>query len=128
MPVLTLEPIEPPISVASPLPATMHVSDLDGTVAVGSRGVERSVVIAVHDPASVPLTGVVVKVVWSGVTTSSATCTTGQDGQCTVSAVQKKATSLPSLTVKGLLKSGYKYTPGENHDVDGDSDGTQIML
>ena len=80
----------------------------------------------VHDNLENPLAGVLVTFNVSGVGTR--TCTTAPSGICEVPVTVSD--SVPSLTytVTSLSKTGYTYDPGANHDPDGDSNGTVIVV
>ena len=115
------------ITVTAAGATTMHVGDLDGVWASRKGGSTVAVTVAVHDSAHAPLSGVVVSGTWSDGTTAS--CTTGASGTCTLPArnVNKRTTSL-AFTVTGLTKTGFTHQASANHDPDGDSNGTQITV
>jgi hypothetical protein len=113
-----------------PLPST-HVGDLDG-----SRSIQKktntwtaTVTITVHDANEKVVSGAAVSGVWSD--GSAPSCTTSRRGTCTItkSGIPASTTSV-TWTVTGVVKSGYEYQPGANHDVDGtgDSNGTTIEI
>lgn len=106
-------------------PVTMHVADLEGAPG-GKRGSQAVATITVHDQNHNPVAGVTVTGTWTGGSTAS--CTTDASGRCSLSrSWAKKQTSL-TFTVSGLSKSGYTYRPAENHDLDGDSNGTFVTV
>ena len=106
-------------------PVTMHVADLEGA-AGGKRNNAAVVTITVHDQNHNPLVGVVVSGTWTGGFGGS--CTTDASGRCSVSrSWAKKQTSL-TFTVAGLSKSGFVYRSSENHDLDGDTNGTAVTV
>jgi serine protease AprX len=114
------------ITVTPPQP-TMHVGDLDGASATKKSGWTASVTITVHDASDAALSGVVVTGSWSDGTTAS--CTTGVSGTCTLplKSVNKRSTTI-RFTVSSLSRSGYSYLSSANHDPDGDSNGTVITV
>ena len=93
----------------------------------GKKNWNGKVTIMVEDGSSL-IGGALVQGVWdeSGSLTSSS-CTTDGSGTCQVSKSTKE-TSQMTFTVTGIILDGYDYSLGTNHDADGDSDGTTIIL
>ena len=119
---------EPPPPPPPPPPGpTVHVADLDGSTSAQRNGWSAKVTVVVHDGAHVPLSGVTVHGSWS--TGASAKCKTNRSGVCSVS-LGKLSGSLASVTfnVSNLVRSGWTYESGSNHDPDGDSTGTSIIV
>jgi hypothetical protein len=106
-------------------PTTMHVADLEGAPG-GKRNNSAIVTITVHDQNHNPLAGVVVSGTWTG--GFSGTCTTDASGRCSVSRAWAKKQTTLTFTVAGLSKSGFVYRSADNHDLDGDSNGTFISV
>ena len=52
----------------------------------------------------------------------------GADGQPLSSGNIANAQGLVTFTVDNLSLAGYGYQPGDNHDPDGESDGTTVTL
>jgi subtilisin len=105
----------------------LHSGDLDSTVQPTKRTWKATVTIVVHGEFEQIVAGAVVSFSWSGGTTGSGTCTTNKRGTCSVASGQlANTTATVTLTVTGISKAGSTYTPGTNHDPDGDSDGTTI--
>lgn len=105
----------------------MHVGDLDGNSSNNGRTWTAEVTITVHDPGHNALSGADVSGDWS--TGDTATCTTDSSGQCTVSlSGLRKNVSPVSFTVSGVSHPDYSYSSSDNHDPDGDSDGTTISV
>ena len=71
--------------------------------------------------------GVAILASWSD--GSSASCTTGTTGACSVSR-NLSSVSYPSITftVDRVARSGYTYDAAANHDPDGDSDSVRIVI
>ncbi|MDX1401328.1 MAG: hypothetical protein R3245_05345, partial [Kiloniellales bacterium] len=113
----------------TPLPTTMAVADLDGMGAPAGRVLwQATVSIMVMDNLGGPVDGAVVSGAWSAGTNSFGTCTTGASGTCDISAGKlKKNVSSVTFSVTGIDGS-LTYTPGDNGDPDGDSDGTNITI
>ncbi len=122
-----------PTLLPSPTPTPgagsgMHVGDLDGSVKTGGAYWAARVTVAVHNGSEAPLSGVLVSGTWGG-SYGSGACTTGDAGRCTISlfSLPSDLTSI-TFTVTGLSLSGQTYIPSANHDPDGDSDGTVIVI
>ena len=49
-------------------------------------------------------------------------------GWCTVTSDLLKSQSSVGLTVAGISSTGSTYTPTANHDPDGDSNGTTLVI
>jgi choice-of-anchor B domain-containing protein len=133
VPSATPLPSATPAPTATPLPGqTMHVGDLDGSSFVSGSGGRwtAEVVITVHNTTGdTPLAGVLVSATWSQGANGSGSCTTDLSGQCTISrsAIKRNRSSV-TLTVDSLSLGGYSYNSGANHDPDGDSTGTAIVV
>lgn len=127
-----LDPPSEPTPTPTPPPpppsgASMHIGDLDGTGVPIRTKWEASVTILVHDENENPLAGVSVTGSWDA--GGEANCTTGADGTCSVTKNNLK-TSVQDVTftITEVVLSGYEYLPGANHDPDGDSDLTFIVI
>lgn len=106
----------------------MHSADLDGGV-VGNGAWNAKATVYVHDANHAPVSGVFVAFSYSGGASGQTSCVTNAAGSCYVLASQAKA-SAPSVTftVMNMTRSGFSYTAGANHDPDGDSNGTTIVV
>lgn len=130
----------PPTPTSTPVPptptppagdSTTHTGDLDGSSAwVYRRWFWRATVtITVHDGNHDPVAGATVNGSWSGGDSGSAQCTTGSDGSCVVSTgnIWRRGGNA-TLTVNDVTHSSFTYTPADDHDSDGDSDGVSITV
>ncbi len=110
-------------------PATMHVGDLDGTKASVRNKWTATVTISVHDSSHSLVSGATVIGVWSDGATGTSECTTDGSGQCDVSkeGIPKKVSSVV-FTVSNVTHATLSYQSADNHDPDGDSDGTAITV
>jgi subtilisin family serine protease len=108
----------------------IHVGDLDGKKIDAARGRWDAVVtITVHDERHDQNGGITISGTWSNGATGSDECTTNIDGQCEiVKSNLKSNVSAVTFSIDGLLGSGCTYDSGSNHDLDGDSDGTTIIV
>ena len=112
---------------AAPPIVTVHVGDLDrSSVITNGKKWTATVSAAVHNSNEAAVSGATVLIRWSTGTTSS--CTTGTTGTCNVtrSSLSRFATSV-SATVTGVSHS-LGYSSAANHDPDGDSNGTTIVI
>jgi hypothetical protein len=107
----------------NPAPEPIHVGDLDATVS-GKKRWTGVVGLTVHDSGHGPVSGATVSGTWSN--GGSASCVTDGGGRCDVSKATKDAAMTFSVT--GLAGAAMVYDSGANHDPDGDSDGTSIVL
>jgi serine protease AprX len=118
---VTSSPPPPP-----PPPHSAHVGDLDDTSLLVTNGWKAQATIRINTETEAPLPGAVVTARWPNATTM--TCTTDTSGVCRVT--RKFATRKLSvlLTVVNVVPPAGTYAPADNHDPDGDSDGTTIRL
>jgi len=120
-------PTPDPTSTPSPA-GTVHVGDLDG-----SSGLRRTnrwdavVTVTVHDGTENVVDGATITGYWS--TGGSSSCVTNSLGQCTVSKnnLQGGQASI-AFTVDSISYSAHNYQPAGNHDPDGDSDGSEVII
>ena len=120
-------------TVNAPGTATgMHIGDLDGTTSRGSNSWSATVEITVHDVNHNPLNGATVKGVWSVSGLNSNTCTTGElggNGTCIMLFPNLSlATGSVTLRIQKVTKTGQIYNSADNHDVDGETNGTGIRI
>jgi hypothetical protein len=106
----------------------MHVGDLDDTsVLLSSTRWRARATIRVHDGAHANLAGVVVRGRF-GPQGAVVSCTTGTAGACSLRRDLKKTKASIVFVVLGLSRSSYDYVATDNHDPDGDSNGTRITV
>ena len=119
------------ITVNSPS-VGMHVGDLDAFPMRGASSWSATVEIAVHDANHNPVNGATVVGNWSRVGLNANTCTTGSGGGNGTCIVLFPSISLNApqirFTVTSVTKSGSTYQSGANHDADGSSNGTSIVV
>jgi hypothetical protein len=89
-----------------------------------------AVIILAHDGGHAPMPGVRVSGIWSVQPDSVVSCTTNSAGSCIISRNNLQIATDPSVTFTMVDASlgSYAYDPGQNHDPDGDSDGTSIVI
>lgn len=120
-----------PTPTATPPPgAIIHVGDLDGVAA--SQPNNRwgaTVTITVHTAGEGPVSGATVNGSWSNGATGSASCVTNASGQCSVVKNSlRTSTASVTFTVSSVTLAGNTYNAGANHDPDGSSNGTAIIV
>ena len=104
-----------------------HIGDLDGNRVVRPSGNWTAKVTATaHNQYHSVLAGATVTGQWSD--GAAASCVTGTNGRCILTKGLGSAVPSVTFTVQSVTKSGYPYAPAANHDPDGDSDGTVIVV
>jgi hypothetical protein len=108
----------------------MHIGDLDGVSRLaGSRSWTATVTIRVHDGNHNPVQNATVRGAWSGPISATNSCTTDITGSCGITSNKvATATSAVTFTVTNVTHNSLLYTPTGNHDPDGDSNGTLIVV
>jgi hypothetical protein len=112
-----------------PQPSGIHVGDLDGWKQNNKKTWSAIVEITIHDASHNPLNGATINGTWDPAGLASDECTTGGGGTCIMlyPGLKKKQSSV-SFTVTSVTMDGQTYEPADNHDPDGDSDGTTIVV
>ena len=105
----------------------LHIGDLDGSRTLQSTNWTAKVVLRVDNASHATVSGVTVTGSWSAGGTAS--CKTASNGTCSISKA-KLANPLTSVTftVTGMTYPTGAYVPAANHDPDGDSNGTAIVV
>lgn len=83
--------------------------------------------IRVHDGTHAAVSGVLVRGRF-GPNGSTLSCTTGATGACTLKRDLKRTRLSIEFVVMGLSKEAHTYLGGSNHDADGESNGTKIVV
>lgn len=131
-PTATNTPVPPTATstpTATPAPPSLHVGDIDATRSTKGSTWTARVTVAVHSSSHTAVRGAAVSGAWSGGATGTAGCVTDRRGTCTITS-PKMPLSSPNVTfsVTGVVASGYAYAPEVNHDPDGSSTGTSIIV
>ena len=115
-------------STPTPAPGPMHSGDLDGS-ALGTGDWNAQAFVSVHSASHAAVSGVLVAFSYAGGSSGQTSCVTDGAGRCNVLAGLAPA-SAPSVTftITNMSKSGSTYVPSSNHDPDGDSNGTTIVV
>jgi subtilisin family serine protease len=135
-PTPTNTPIPPtatftPTYTATPGAGTVHVGDLERSShwVFGSWVWRGTVTVEVHDAEENPIADATVSGTWSGGYSGSGECTTGSDGRCSIESGNIwRGQSSTTFTVDDIAHASFSYEPTDNHDPDGDSDGTSITV
>jgi serine protease AprX len=108
------------------------VGDLDGSASNQGTKWRATVAVTIHDNASPdhqPASGAIVTGSWSGGFTGTFSGTTGSNGQCTFTSGQiSKSASQVTFTITSVQHASLSYIDTQNHDPDGDSNGTSITV
>jgi FtsP/CotA-like multicopper oxidase with cupredoxin domain len=118
------------ITVRSP---TIHVGDLDRrSLRISKARWRARVRVSVHDARHAALAGVTVRGRWSAGDKRGRTmsCVTNGAGTCTLQSGRLSRSSNPRVkfTVTNLILAPYVYRSRLNHDPDGESTGTAILV
>lgn len=121
-------PTNTPTSTPQPS-GGMHIGDLDGVASPSFFYWAAQVTISVHDGNHAPVANANVSGSWSSGFGGSASCTTNSSGQCTVrrDVIRNSQTSV-TYSVTNVTHSSLSYQSSANHDPDGDSNGTSIVI
>lgn len=119
-----VDPSTPPPTV------TVHIGDLDAASNSAPRNRwEATVTVTVHTASEAGLAGVSVTGTWSDAARGSGSCVTDGSGSCTVVKANLKGNNpIATFTVTQVEAVDVVYDTGANHDPDGDSDGTSIIV
>ena len=110
--------------------ASLHVGDLKGSSSLGRKDRwDATVTILVHDANEAPVGSATVSGLWTDGVNASGACITNSSGTCTLTKTGIK-TSLSGVTfsVIDVAHASLPYRAIDNHDPDGDSDGTSLVI
>lgn len=129
-PLPTFTPTSTPTTTPTSAPVvTLHIGDLDRSAVLARKKWRATVTILVHDANEQPVAGVTVYGKWTNGATGSPTCVTNSYGVCSVTKTGL-TTGVPSVTftVTKVVLTGAVYQSAANHDPDGESNGTTILV
>lgn len=110
--------------------STLHVGDLDGSANVkGKSGKwEAQVRVSVHDPSHQPVANATVHGTWSGGASGTVSGVTGSDGTVVLLSGNIGSGTSATFTIDRIEHTAASYDAASNHDPDGDSNGTTIVV
>ncbi len=110
-------------------PPGVHVGDLWKMATQEGRRWSAYVIVTIHNASHEPLEGATVYGAWTGGGLGSDECVTDWAGECLMlkTFIHRKNSSV-TFTVTNVVFGSEPYEPGQNHDADGDSDGTSITV
>jgi hypothetical protein len=112
------------VTVDNVVDVTMHVGNLEGIPAVNIRegNWNAEVIVTVHDAFENLVSNATVSGSWGS-------CVTGSDGSCRMAQSQiDQNISSVIFVVNDITLAGFVYDMIDNHDPNGDSDGTTIEI
>jgi hypothetical protein len=128
-PTYTSTPLPTATFTPTAVPATIHIGDLDRSSAVSGSKWNATVTIKVHTAAEGLLANATVTGNWTNGATGIVSCVTNSSGTCSVTktGLSTKTTSV-TFSVTGTTATSKTYQATANHDPDGDSAGTVIVV
>ena len=131
----TATPYSTPLPTSTPAPTStpgsgnsVHIGDLDDSSISNGNRWNAVVTVLVHDAAESAMQGVSVSGSWNNGATGGGSCTTGSDGRCSITRSNLKNNVSGATFSITDLSSGLPYQASANHDPDGDSNGTSIVV
>jgi thermitase len=119
------------VVTVNPPPPSIHIGDLDGAASVTKSGWSATVTVSVHNGSNHGgVSGATVTGTWSGAASGTRFCTTVSGGTCQLPLINlRKRDVSATFTVTGITTvNGATYVPGQNHDVDGSSNGATVVI
>lgn len=120
-----------PTTTPTPQASTVHIGDLDGAavMARNKKSWTATVTILAHSAGHSPLDSATVTGSWSSGVSGTATCVTNTSGSCQISvSLATKTTPSVTFTVNAVSSAGAVYAPADNHDPDGETNGTTLAV
>jgi choice-of-anchor B domain-containing protein len=114
-------------NVADPM---LHIGDLDPSGAPGGQGKwNATVMVTVHDSGEAAVANATVNGSWSAGANGSGSCVTDGSGHCSISKnnIRPNSSSV-TFTVDSVTHASLLYNADDNHDPDGDSNGTEVIV
>jgi len=109
--------------------AALHVGDLDRSSVLAGTKWNGTVTIYVHDNNHQPVSGATVYGKWTNGATGNVSCATNSSGICSITKTGLKTTVASiTFTVTNITRTGLTYQSSANHDPDGESNGTVIIV
>jgi len=119
----------PTATPTSALATTLHIGDLDRSSIPSGTKWNGTVTILVHDNYDRPVAGATVYGKWTNGATGNVSCVTNSNGICSITKTSiKSSTASITFTATNITRTGLTYQSSANHDPDGDSNGTVIIV
>jgi hypothetical protein len=85
--------------------------------------------VYIHDASHNPVLETLVHGLWGDPDGTEASCTTDVNGRCTMTSdlIRNNFGSV-TFDITSIVDSTFPYSPAANHDPDGDSDGTNLLV
>lgn len=118
------------VVVGAPPPTqVVHVADLDVSTALGKgRKWDVSVTVTVHNSDHSTVANATVSGIFAGSISGSDSCTTDGSGRCTISRAGLVSNDDATFSVTSISAIASSYAASGNHDPEGDSNGTTIVV
>jgi hypothetical protein len=108
---------------------TMHVGDLDADKVLANKNRWCAVfTVKIEDSSGNPVSGADVFFSVSGAGSGYGQAITGGDGTASYQTDWINGSGSVTFTVNDVTHATHTYSPADNHDPDGDSDGTSISI
>ena len=125
----TSTPRPTPTRTPTAVSTIMHIGDLDASSTRQGTKWNAIVTITVHNASHNLVANAIVSGKWSNGATGTASCTTGSNGQCTITKSGiGNGKNRVTFTVNNVTRTNFTYAPSSNHDPDGSSTGTRIVV
>jgi len=107
----------------------LHVGNLDRSSIASGRNWNAVVTILVHNGLEIPIANAAVTGKWKNGSTGTFTCITSSNGQCSIIKTGLGSSTLGvSFSVTKITLLSFVYNSSANHDPDGNSNGTTIII
>jgi cell division septation protein DedD len=118
-----------PTATSTNVSAALHIGDLDRSSVLSGLRWNATVTILVHDANHQPVSGATVYGKWTNGAIGNVSCITNVSGICSITKTGLR-TSVASITfiVTNVTYTGLTYQSSSNHDPDGESNGTVIII
>lgn len=135
-PTPTETPTPTPTDTPTPTPVgvSVHVGDLDGKrrlIESSGGDWKATVVIKAHNAGHQAVAGATISAIWhdgAGTILGIGSCVTNDKGKCKIVGRFGRAYDRVILVIDGVTHATLGYDPALNHDPDGDSDGSRIVV
>ena len=129
LPTFTQTPLPTMTPTSTPSGLSLHIGDLDGAISLGKKSWTATITVKVHDSSENLISGAKVTASWNAGGSLTGSCITDRKGTCKITsgAINNSITSI-TFTVTDISRSASYYLQTGNHDPDGDSNGTMVIL